>query len=77
MLCKQLGLNFSNRTLAVTGMTGIVAVVNINGETRHKVCCLNGDASNVSQDDAWVNETCLVLIDDEISFLASIKKLKH
>ena len=48
--------------------------MNINGETAHKVCCLNCKQSNVTKDDDWDSETCLVIV-DKISF-ASIHDLE-
>ena len=74
MYCKQLcqdtlEIAFTKRTIVVTAMTG-TAAVNINGETVHKACCLNCDKKNVNPDEEWMDETCLVIV-DEISFASN------
>ena len=74
---KQLDIAFTKRTLVVTAMTG-TAAVNVHGETTHKACQLNCLQSNVTSDDEWENETCLVVV-DETSFanIADLKKLNQ
>jgi hypothetical protein len=50
-------------------MTGSAAI-NINGETTHKACSLNCKLSNIKRDDEWVENACLLIV-DEISFASN------
>jgi hypothetical protein len=50
-------------------MTGSAAI-NINGETTHKACSLNCKLSNIKRDNEWVENACLLIV-DEVSFASN------
>ena len=74
-LCDNLNVEFNQRTIVVTALTG-VAAVSINGETTSKACGLNSK-NEVSFDEEW--ENTIMIIVDEISFASKndIEKLNE
>ena len=62
LLCNELGVEFTKRTIVITAVTGSAAVT-IHGETMHSACGLCS-RKRATADDDWKNTVMLVV--DEI-----------
>ena len=65
LLCNELGVEFTKRTIVITAVTGSAAVT-IHGETMHSACGLCS-RKRATADDDWKNTVMVVV--DEISFI--------
>jgi len=75
-LCKNLGVEFTKRTIVVTALTGAAAVT-IGGETTHGACCLNKTKNLDEEQQQWTRAYLLII--DEVSFASreTLEKLNN